>query len=177
MKKIYIYIIAASLCLTSCSKNENNAVFVSDIEGLWTLISLESINFYDFNNDGIATNNILNETNCYFNQQILFNPDKTAVLRTSSYSEIFIASNFDSTDDYIYQTNCIVENEKIDLKWAADRSSITLTGNGKTETLPVFNERFSFIDQDALKVENGKDGVVMITESLKYTFQKQQGIK
>lgn len=177
MKQINICIIAVFLCLTSCSNNDDNLVFISDIEGLWTLTSLESINFYDFNNDGIATNNIMNETHCYFNQQIVFNEDKTAVLKTTSYSEIYATLGSKGADEYSYSTNCIDINQTINLKWSASASkgNITLTGNGQTETLPVFNERFSYTDKDALKITNIKQGNIIATEGLRYTFAKQKG--
>ncbi len=178
MKKLKIYslaVIAVLVLFTSCTNNDDDTNFATDVEGEWQLTSLESVNPYDFNNDGQPTNNVILETNCYLNETIVFNPDNTAVLKGSSYTEIIAMLVPGTTDQYNYAAGCINEERIITYSWSVDGNNIILINNldARPEILSVQDKQFSFTTQDALIVRKAEGGTIFIEEDLKFTYTKE----
>lgn len=82
MKKIALLAIAV-VTLISCSdddtivNNEPEPVAEVPIAGTWKLTELYFNNAADYNNDGIASHDMLSETGCMLQSKIKFNEDKT----------------------------------------------------------------------------------------------------
>ncbi|MDC9724061.1 MAG: DUF5004 domain-containing protein [Urechidicola sp.] len=58
----------------SCSSSEDE---IDTIYGTWELTSYTLENEYDFNNDGIASNNVLSEIDCFSDLTFTLNNDST----------------------------------------------------------------------------------------------------
>ncbi len=170
----YLFVGIGLFFMMSCTNNDDETNFASDVEGEWQLTRLESINLHDFNNDGEATNNLMLEVNCYLNETIIFNPDNTAISKNTSYTEIIAMLIPGTTNSYNYAAGCISEESLISFNWSTDGSNIIIIDNvdADTQVLPVNNNQFSFVSDNALMVKKSDDNSVLIEEDLKFTYTK-----
>lgn len=173
--KVYLFALIGVFLITSCTNNDDNTNFSLDVAGEWRLTSIESINSFDFNNDGQHTNNLMLETNCYFNEIMVFNPDNTAILKATSRTEIIAMLIPGTIDKYAYATGCINEENLISFNWGVDGNNIIIINNldAKTEVLPVNNNQFSFVSDDFLIVKKSNEDIILIEEDVKFTYTKE----
>lgn len=154
MKRTFTFFIAAGMFfLTGCSSeevagsdtNELNAATttiqagdytMTDLVGLWTMYSMSSLETtVDFDQDGIRTNDLLEETDCF--DFMYFHFKETGAVDTRQ-SRLYFSSttgkfSCQTTGDYsaIYSVN-------------ADQLTVTFTVNGEqyteTKTIALFTE-------------------------------------
>jgi hypothetical protein len=103
MKRLFFIGTAAMLAL-SCSSDDDNDGNVS-VEGTWKLTKFELTESADLNNDGNATNNLLSETNCFNNSNIVFSGDGTGTINIGSMNADIQLVNGSETE-YEYTVEC-----------------------------------------------------------------------
>lgn len=93
MKKVSVLLMAIAGCvaLTACSDDDNNS---ADISGTYDLTGFFPPVAVDVNDDGAASDNLLNETTCYDPSQITLNNDGTF---DSNYSFLTVQGNATTT--------------------------------------------------------------------------------
>lgn len=113
----------------SCSNDDdgNNTVAV---EGTWKLTAFNIESSIDLNGDGNASNNFLEETNCYQNETIEFESDNAVTVKSTSYLEL--EGEYDAnTGAFEIITDCINEIENLTGTWAQAGGTVTLTIDGE----------------------------------------------
>jgi len=111
----------------SCSSDDDETEQVSIVE-TWKLISLTSQNNYDFNEDGIDSNDLILELNCHPNQTLVFKSNGTGTQETQNYPLAFY-----DTVALEYTTQCLLSSDfGID-----DFREITWSQNGNNRSFAV----------------------------------------
>lgn len=72
-------VVATGLGFTSCSSDDDTITVNDDVQiaGTYRLTEVNTDSETDFNQDGTANLNQMNESNCYDNSEIIFNADNT----------------------------------------------------------------------------------------------------
>lgn len=74
-----LFLAAAAISFAACSDddNDNNGNNTPDLQGVYELTSLKVAESVDFNMDGIASDNLVDESICYDGGHITLNADNT----------------------------------------------------------------------------------------------------
>lgn len=139
--------LACVLCLMSCSSDDDNSGINAEAEGIWFLTTLSIDTAFDFNEDGIASRNLLEETPCYTGDFVSFDSEGGArVVSALTY----ITTNVNSPTDYSYEYECLdgfdaettfIQNgNSLTLQLAGQDAVGTISGNTLTVNLHDFFE-------------------------------------
>ena len=101
-------------------------IFVETV-GNWKLVSWVTDLFRDINNDGIATNEYLDEIDCYNNETITFNADGTGTFFLRSTAEITYTPVEGSATDIDFFVTCTDINVDKTFTWIQNGNSISIT--------------------------------------------------
>ncbi len=182
MKKLKTYslVVITTLSLfTSCSKDDDasgNDTEPVAIEGTWKLKSLNTTTPLDLNSDGVTEADLVKETGCYTNETVVFNVDKTGMIKSTSYADIVASIEIGTTDSYTYSAECVNEVDNTSFTWAKNGNIITvveeegtytLTLNSNNELILTIEDTFSVEDPD-----NNGDTVVS-DEDITMIYTKQ----
>lgn len=112
--KILFTIVTAFTILTACSNDDdnNNVNPNAEFAGTYNLTSLSAPQEVDYNQDGTASFNLMNETVCYNDSQIVLNEDMTY---TAVKSYVF----------FISETGCQTEDSSG--TWEVNGSTLILS--------------------------------------------------
>ena len=144
-----------------------------DLVGTWKLVSWNTTNPVDINNDGTSNTNLLVEFNCYNNETIVFNSNNTAVNMSTSYADIELELVVGTTNEYNFSVDCVEEIENTNLTWAQSGNIIALTDtSGQSNNFSLNTDELSFLIPSGFTVVSG-DGMVTVTEDLTLVYQKQ----
>jgi hypothetical protein len=148
MKKIILMALAIS-SLLSCSNSDDDNSSVA-IDGTWKLTAFSTQDPCDFNNDGVATTNFMNETGCYNNSKIVFTGSNTA---TAAIQEVLIdmTVTVGTTNGYTVVVDCEANPIPENVPWSQngnivtigaspDNLDFTLSGNTLSATIPNFTQ-------------------------------------
>ncbi|GAB4162580.1 MAG: hypothetical protein Tsb0033_21720 [Winogradskyella sp.] len=141
---------------------------VVDVVGTWKLVSWNTDELRDLDNDGIVTNNYLDDIDCYDNETIDFNADGTGTMFLRSIAEFTFTPTDDGEDFF---TNCtdIIENKSF--TWTETINSVTmLFTDGSSISLFKNGNLYTAID-DAFYAESTVDDSV-ITERITFVYNK-----
>lgn len=95
MKTLNLLLASAVCCaFLSCSDDDSQSNTTKSYAGTYKISSVILAGMVDFNQDGVASSNLMTETDCYNNSNIVLKDDKTFV---SSYN--FVAIDGDVTCD------------------------------------------------------------------------------
>jgi len=73
MKKVLFAAALIGLTLISCGDDDSNPTTVNaSIDGTWKLTGFTLDNAIDLNGDGVASTDMVNETDCYSNSELVF---------------------------------------------------------------------------------------------------------
>jgi len=170
MKKVFSLVLFAVL-FASCSSDDDNSVA---IEGTWKMTAFKSQNAYDLNGDGIISNDIMGETNCYQNETLVFNSNGTGANLSTSYAEISLELVPGTTDEYQYSVACINENFTTAFTWSQDGDVVTVTESGVTASAVQDGTKLTLVIPNGFPIEVEQDGVIVeLNENLTIEYTKQ----
>tara|TARA_R110000850_G_scaffold277058_1_gene421944 strand:+ start:189182 stop:189739 length:558 start_codon:yes stop_codon:yes gene_type:complete len=172
MKKVFSLVLFAVL-FASCSSDDDNNNTVA-IEGTWKMTAFKSQNAYDLNGDGVISNDIMAQTNCYENETLVFNSNGTGANLSTSYADITLEVVAGTTDEYEYSVACVTESTTTAFVWTQNGDTVTLTDSGVTFTGAQDGNKLTFAISNGfeIEVEEG-DGVATVTETLTLEYTKQ----
>lgn len=137
--------------------------------GDWILVSWITDNLRDIDNDGVVTNNYLDEIDCYTNETMTFNTDGTGAMFLRSYADITFTPN-EGGEDFFIDCNTIIED--IAFTWYQEGNSVFITDN-EGVTNQYFrngNSLFVAID-DAFYAQSTVDDS-FISERITFVYNK-----
>ena len=140
-----------------------------DVVGNWLLIGWITDELRDLNNDGIITNNYLDDIDCYDNETLIFNADGTGTMFLRSEAE-FTFTPTDDGEDFFTVCNDISVDK--DFTWTETINSVMLAfTDGSSLGLFKNGNLYTAID-DAFYAESTIDDSV-ITERITFVYEKQ----
>lgn len=146
---------------------------VFDFTGDWGLVGINSVTPRDLNNDGIFTDNYLDELDCYSNETINFGSDGTGTLFYRSYSEIQILEGPDNIDNVDYIANCIEVNDNIEFIWnQPDLNTVTAILNTDGSQLDFFKngDNIFLVIRDGFIATSLSDSIEDVVEDIIYEY-------
>jgi hypothetical protein len=135
-----------AFAFTSCGSDDDGGASDSvTITGTWNLTSFGGETPTDLNGDGSANANIITETGCYQDDNIVFQSGGAGETNQSTYADIELTDNGDGTFDY--SVACVSDPSSDAFTWTQSGNSITITqgtqsfvatqdGNQLTFTIP-----------------------------------------
>ncbi len=171
MKKLVTLILVAAI-FVSCSSDDDDGGVA--IEGTWKMTAFKTQNAYDLNGDGIISNDVMGQTNCFQNETLIFNANNTGADMSTSRLEIELELVAGTTDEYEYSIECVSENTTTAFTWSQNGDTVIVTqADGTLTGTQVGNEiTFSLPNGYPIPVEQG-GGTATITEDLTIIYQKQ----
>lgn len=158
----------------ACTNDEDiyNPIEPFTIVGSWKMVSIEVVTPIDLNGDGIAGTDLMEESNCYQNERLIFGLDNTGVNLSTSYLELTV--NIDFPTDAEVESECIQESENTNFSYLYDEGMITITDEfGDIMTGSVNpNKEMIFVIPNG-QVYFDEDFEVVLTENLTITFVKE----
>ena len=146
-------------------------VFVETL-GSWKLIAWEPDPTSDIDNDGMPTDNYLDEIDCYDNETMEFYSNGTGRMFLRSEANITY-SPIAGTDEIEFSISCFDIEENVFFNWVQDGNSITLTLVDDT-TLNYFrngNMLFTIVE-DGFFATSSIDNTSTITDTVTYIYEK-----
>jgi len=154
MRKIVLLLFAGLTMLMSCSdddSNDNNTVI--DIVGTWQLSSLSVESTNDYNGDGVANANLLEETQCSQSDQLVFNTDGTGLMILDTENILLDAEQLpDNSYEYTFTCSSTGSNQ-IAITWTQDGNTITVVNFVNTMMFTLEeNNTLTIVENDSLEV-------------------------
>jgi hypothetical protein len=164
MKKLLLNLSYAILlvCFTSCSTDDTQDSNDSPIVGVWELTAWNVEEAFDFNNDGTANTNLLNEINCSRNETLFFENNGVVSLNTTFNPDLNISLLNNETNTYNFDVTCDTEGVvSLATEYTIENSMITI-GESVAEIeggqmFLVFEDRIKIYNEDFTEVFDTKD--------------------
>jgi len=102
MKNITFLALAAFMTL-SCSDDDKTSAMPS-IQGTYKLTSFRTNQVFDFNNDGMATEDFLTESGCYANSTVVLGTDNSSVINLGNSGIDYVIPP--DTNQFTYVVTC-----------------------------------------------------------------------
>ena len=172
MNKLLLYLCFASVLVffTSCSSDDvqdsnNNAII-----GVWKLTAWNVDEGFDINQDGVVSNNLLNEIDCTRNETLFFDDQGVVSLNTTFNPDLDITLLDESTREYSFNVACDTEGViSLATTYTIDDSIIMI---GESEATIQDNQIF-LVFEDRIKVYNEDLTQVVATKDLTLVYTKQ----
>ncbi|WP_422104283.1 hypothetical protein [Winogradskyella sp.] len=152
--------------LNDCEPEE-----VVEVVGTWKLVSWNTDELRDLDNDGIVTNNYLDDIDCYDNETILFNPDGTGTMFLRSTAEFTFTPNDGPEGGEDFFVVCTDISEDRDFTWTETINSVMLSFNDGTSLGLFKNGNLYTAINDAFYASSTVDDSV-ITERITFVYEK-----
>jgi hypothetical protein len=174
MKKLFGLLFIA-IAFTACSSDDDNSSDTTSLEGTWKMTAFNTENAYDLNNDGMASTSVMDETNCYQNETLVFNADgATGTAVNSSYAEIELTLVAGTTDEYEYTVTCVSEDDSTPFAYIQNGNNVTLTVAGSNQAATLSGNTLTYVIQEGFFVEVENNGTTAtVTEDITFVFTKQ----
>ncbi|MEM0517765.1 MULTISPECIES: lipocalin family protein [Aequorivita] len=173
MKKLFGLLFLA-LAFTACSSDDDSSSNEASIEGTWKMTAFNTENAYDLNNDGTASTSVMDETNCYQNETIVFNADGTGTAFNTSYADIELTLVAGTTDEYEYTVTCVSEDDSTPFLYTQNGNTITLTMGGFNQDVTLSGNTLTYVFEEGFYVEVDNNGTTTtVTEDITFVFTKQ----
>ena len=170
MKIIFKSILVLFVCsIFSCSSDDSNSDNNGNnatLEGHWKLTALRVESAFDFNNDGITSRNLFEETPCYDDDFLNFRADGTVNVVTAL---TLISVEITSPTEYEHVYQCLDGLDQ-ETTWTREGNTITVE-NGSTDfvgtisgnTLTVFIEDLFEIEMfDGMNYSYPEEDVTLV---------------
>jgi hypothetical protein len=145
-------------------------VFV-DTVGTWRLVSWLNDVPLDINNDGVVTNDYLEEIDCYNNETITFNPNGTGTFFYRSIANFTFTTVMGSTADIDFNVTCNDINIDQTFTWTQSGNTIEITMTDGTILNHFRNGNSLFVViQDGFLATNTEDSADVFSESVTYVY-------
>ena len=146
-----------------------DCVFESiEVEGNWRLVAWNTDEGRDLDNDGVVTNNYLEDIDCYDNETIIFNDNGTGTMFLRSVAEFTFTPTADGEDFF---TNCTEINEDRNFSWTETINTVDLVFTDGS-TLSFFrNGNLNIAVDDGFYAESTVDNSVII-ERVIFVYEK-----
>ncbi|NNE32136.1 MAG: hypothetical protein HKN40_07185 [Winogradskyella sp.] len=143
-----------------------------DLIGVWTLVGWNTDMARDINNDGIVTNNYLEEIDCYTNETIEFNANGTGAFYYRSEAQITYTPNSDGSDEDFF-VSCSEINESLNFTWSETINTVEIiTENGIALSYLRNGNSLNIGIDDGFVATNTIDGESMIIERVIFVYVK-----
>tara|TARA_B100000809_G_C15018858_1_gene487702 strand:- start:171 stop:854 length:684 start_codon:yes stop_codon:yes gene_type:complete len=155
--------------LGDCTNNNQQA---TGVQGTWLLTSWLGEEPLDLNNDGTASDDFLDEIDCYENETIVFDIDGTAVAMSTSFASFIFDIEVGTTDQFIYTIECEFEDENTNLTWSQSGSLVTIDdGTTVSDFILDGNQLSVFISEGFFA--SSSDFTATTTQDLTFIYTKQ----
>lgn len=157
--KKFLFLFGITVLLTACSDDDDSGTSAdSQLAGTYNLTAYNIPVAVDFDQDGDVSSNLMNESDCYLDTQIVLNSDNTY---TAAYNYLLIAGNVSCTEEEAVGNWSLIDNNTIRL---VDTSvepqqvlSYTVNENQILQTL----ENYPYPDRDGDGNPIYSEGTVM----------------
>ncbi|MBA6157334.1 hypothetical protein H3Z83_12520 [Tenacibaculum sp. S7007] len=169
-----ILMIVTVIALYSCEKNNELDPTENSIEGVWKFQSLFLENKYDINGDGVATKDLMLETNnCLQNQTYEFLSNGTGVFNSVSYFDKIELLINSSTNKLEYSFECVTDDPYSELiSWSQTDNNIVIEDDIKLKG--VISGSTITIVIDNFVIESERNGnIIDVNETLTLVLTKQ----
>lgn len=124
MKKLFFAAALIGLTLISCSDDDSNPTTVNaSIDGTWKLTGFTLDNSIDLNGDGVASTDMVNETECYNDSELVFNNATEASLTLQGVDVEVTGSG----NDWTVTVDCMAA-ETLTGTYTVTDTTVTLSG-------------------------------------------------
>lgn len=173
MKKLFLnlFILTGLVLTTSCSSDDDDNNNSVELEGTWRLTAWNVGESYDLNNDGTASENLLDEFDCLNNETLVF-MNGIATYMSTSYLEIYVEFGEGGESDATYTIECELEDEDTPATYTQNGNTISILTEDSTLVATLDGNTLSFVVPEGFYVE-GDDFEVEIEQDLTYVFTKQ----
>ena len=156
--------------LGDCEQDTEPTTVVGD----WLLTAWNVEEGQDLNNDGQASNNLLDEMDCYTNNTLVLNADNTGVVTNTSYAEFDIEIEVGTTDSYDFTVNCIEELETINVFWSQNGNVVAITDptSGVSDWI-LDGDTLSITIPEGFTVINTEDTTISVIQDLTFVYTRQ----
>lgn len=173
------YKVALEYQLEVCGESAILQLLISDLGdcqqefvetlGDWILVGWVTDSLRDIDNDGIVTNNYLDEMDCYNNETMTFNSNGTGTMFLRSYADITFTPN-EGGEDFFIDCNTIIED--IAFTWYQEGNSVFITDNDGVTTQYFRNGNSLFVAiDDAFYAQSTVDDSVIV-ERITFVYNK-----
>lgn len=176
MKKFFGILIMAMAISACSSDDDSNDTNINQLEGNWKMTAFNTENAYDLNGDGTASRNIMDETNCYQNETMVFNSDNTGRINYNTYADIELELIAGTTDSYEYNIECISDPDVDAFAYSQSGNQVTIsTNSGESITGTISGNTLSYTHPGGyyFDVEDAEGGTVMVQEDVTIIYTKQ----
>lgn len=149
------------------------SIFVETL-GTWKLVAWLTDQSRDIDNDGVVTNDYLEEIDCYDNETITFYSDATGVLHLRSYADITYTPviGFPDEEDFFVTCNNIMEDKPFTWIQVGNNTLILTMQDGTiVNYFRNANSLFIAID-DAFTATSTVNTNSLITERMTFVYVK-----
>lgn len=165
MKK-FLTIAAAAIMMISCGDDDSESTGTS-VNGTWKLTAFELDQDVDFNEDGTSSSDLIAESGCYDNSNIVFNNSNVA---TFNFQELDIELDLviGTENTYEYTIDCLPSTPEV-AAYTVSGNNVNVTfdyGDGETDTMVLVksgNTMSVTIPEFTYVPEEGNDGEVSYT--------------
>jgi len=144
-----------------------------DTIGAWKLVGWVTNVLRDIDNDGIVTNNYLDEIDCYENETLTFSDNGTGIIFLRSHADISftLINGPQSGEDFFIDCNPI--NEDVPFSWVQNGNMITFTQTDGTVSNYFRNGNSLFVAfDDGFYATNTEDSNSVIIERVTFVYVK-----
>ncbi len=134
----------------SCSSDDDSiSGNTVTVEGTWTLSALRVESSFDFNNDGVASRNLFEETPCYDNDFINFNSDGSVNIDTA-LTEITIEVM--SSTEYMHVYECL-DGFQQSSTWTKNGNTIIVENGSQDLVGTISGNKLTVVIEDFFQIE------------------------
>lgn len=177
MKKI-IALAAVALMGISCSDDDSSETNggSTSIEGTWELTAFTLNEEADLDNDGTASTDMMAESGCYSNSNLMFSSNNVATINIEEL-EIDLDLVVGTEDSYEYSIDCIGATPEVAAYTVAGNTvNITVTDGEDSESIPLVksNNTLTLTIPEFVDVpveENGNISYSFVGATLVFTKQ------
>ena len=173
MKKI-LAILMVAIAFSGCGNDDDVSGDSVAVSGTWNLTYFGGETPTDLNGDGSANANIITETGCYMDDNVVFQSNGTGIANQSTYADIELTDNGDGT--FTYAVTCISDQAATPFTWIQNGNAITITQDGTASFVAIQDDNELTITIPAgfsVDVENEDGtGTATLTEDLIFIYVK-----
>lgn len=164
-----------AIALAACSSDDDSNNTTISVEGTWKMTAFNTENAYDLNGDGIPSRNVMDETDCFQNELMLFNVDGTGLITSNSVLEIGLEMVVGTTDEYEYTIECISEVTIDSFTYTITNNEVSIDVDGDISTATLSNNTLTVVIPEGffIEVEDPESGIISILENITIIYTKQ----